>query len=712
MTDARRWWESPFRIFQTNIREIDAGLDVEAVVDDVVGFGANTWLLNAAGIVSFYPSKLDYQHPSPWLSERASGDLIGDAVEVAHRRGVRVIARCDFSKLHQDVYERQPDWFYVSPAGKPQIYNGLYSCCPNAPYYQEKSFEIIAELLGRYEVDGFFFNQFNHPLRDYSRVYHGICQCVHCRTRFADATGMTLPTSEDWANPAYPRWREWSRGVLLDLGGRVRGFIKERKPDVALILRFNPDVVFNEVNNAVDRPLPLWRHWAGEFGRQTGTANPDRPAVQNSVMFLDLPYRFTAEQPGLIGLHMSQTIAHGVNPWAYVIGTTRSQTDRKNFPIVRRMLTFHRDNAAVYEGLRSAARVAIVQSVRSEERVAFALAASSHEARGDQGVAQVQNARRGVYRALVEGHLPFDIFPDDQLVAASTDGRLAAYDALILPNVAVLDDAQAAALDGYVEQGGGLVATYETGRYNPDGSPRADLALQSLGARRVLSRRAGPSTIGLDDTAGVHRPMRSSYLRVTRREDLPGFDETDFVMLDRAFLTVDLRDGVVPSMTLVPQSRSGPPEKTYWDYEADHPGLVHFEHGRGRTAYFPWPIDALFYDHSLPEHRALLVQAVATVAGGRRQVIADAPPQVEVVLGRRPDGGHVVHLINHSGHQDRSYHDPLPIYDLGLSIDLGAPAPGGARALVAGQGLPLERDGGRVTLRLPRLDLFEAIVLE
>ena len=134
---AERWWERPFRVFQTNIRELDAGLDVEAVADDVVGFGANAWLLNAAGIVSFYPSKLAYQHPSPWLADRPSGDLIADAVEAAHRRDVRVIARCDFSKLHQDVYEAHPDWFYVSPAGVPQIYNGLYSACPCGPYYQE-----------------------------------------------------------------------------------------------------------------------------------------------------------------------------------------------------------------------------------------------------------------------------------------------------------------------------------------------------------------------------------------------------------------------------------------------------------------------------------------------------------------------------------------------------------------------------------------------
>ncbi|MDP8922246.1 MAG: beta-galactosidase trimerization domain-containing protein, partial [Chloroflexota bacterium] len=518
------WWRRPFRVFQTNIREIDAGLDVERVADDVVDFGASAWLLNAGGIVSFYPSRLPFQHPSPWLRERPSGDLIGDAVDAAHRRDVRLLARCDFSKVHRDVYEEHPDWCYVSPAGRPQVYNGLYSCCPNAPYYQEKSFEIIGEILDRYAVDGFFFNMFNHPLRDYSGVYHGICQCVHCHTRFRAETGQALPASEDWSNPAYVRWRKWSRAVLHDLAGRIRAFIKERRPDVALVLRHNPDVTMHEVNNAIDRPLPLWRQWAGEFAREARTAFPDRPAVCNSVMFLDFPYRFSAEQPGLIGLHLAQTIAHGVNPWAYVIGTTRNQPDRKNFAIVRWMLRFHRDHADVYAGLRSAARVAIVASVRSEERLAFALGA-------EEGAARVERAKKGAYRALAESQIPFDILPDSQLVAAAKDGRLARYRALVLPNVTHLTDEEAAVLDEYVANGGGLVATYETGGYDPDGGLRSELALRSLGARRVLSRRSAPPTIGRADVRDIPRPMRGAYLKVTRREDLPGCDDTDLVML-------------------------------------------------------------------------------------------------------------------------------------------------------------------------------------
>lgn len=410
---------------------------------------------------------------------------------------------------------------------------------------------------------------------------------------------MILPRTEDWSDPAYLRRQEWSRAVLRELSGRMREHIASKNPEAGLILRQSAHILTHKVNNAVDRALPLWRFWAGEFGREVRTPYPETPAVVNSVMFLDIPYRFSAEQPGLLGLRLSQTMSQGVYLWAYVLGTTRNQPDRKNFDVVKQVLTFHRDHEPLYEGLRSEAKVAIVSSVRSEER-----AGTSGEGKDivrlglGEGLAGVLNARRGAYRALLESHIPFDILPDSQLVA-------------------VLDDEQIAVLDAYVQAGGGLVATYETGHYTPDGGIRDEVPLASLGAARIMSKRAGPSTIGVADAGGLDRPMRSSYLRVTRREDLPSFDKTDLVMLDRAFLTVEPRPGAEPSLTLIPRSRNGPTEATYFDHETDHPGLLHYAYGQGRTAHFPWPVDRLFFDRSLPEHRALLAQAVATLAGGR-----------------------------------------------------------------------------------------------
>src|SRR5688500_4136673 len=98
----------------------------------------------------------------------------------------------------------------------------------------------------------------------------------------------------------------------------------------------------------------------------------------------------------------------------------------------------------------------------------------------------------------------------------------------------------------------------------PTVAQRAQRPETPLGA----GRRPGPAVVDPSRPGGTYRPLRSAYLRVTRRADLPGFDETDLVMLDRAFLTVEPREGAEGSLTLVPASRYGPPEKIYFDVEA------------------------------------------------------------------------------------------------------------------------------------------------
>ncbi|HEU5315790.1 MAG TPA: alpha-amylase family protein, partial [Chloroflexota bacterium] len=643
-SDAPEWWKHPFRIFQTNIREVDSGLDVQRNVRDIVEFGCNVWLLNAGGIVSHYPSKLDHQHPSPWLKDRPSGDLLKDAIEEAHTHGVRVMARCDFSKLHRDQFEKHPDWFYLSPTGQRQIYNGLYSACPSGPYYQEKSLEVIAEILDSYAVDAFFFNMFGMALRDYSGNYHGICQCVNCRRRFgAFSGGMELPKEESYADPAYPVWRRYTRELLDGLAGRVRELIKSRRPDVCLLLNSNPDVTFHEINNAVDRALPLWRYHAGEAAKTSRSTWPGRPVAINCVMFWDIPYRFAAEQPGMVQLSLAQVIANGANPYSYVLGHTANQPDRKNFGAVRRMHQFHKANERWYDGARSASHVLLVSPTQSQDVY------------GDEFGAKAQAAFRGAYRALVESHIPFDVLPDTKLAEAEADGRLARYKAVVLPNAAALSDAQCAILDGFVESGGGLVATFETATRDEQGGTRAGggIGLASLGAARVLAKRDGV------------KELRGAYLRVTDRADLADLPDTDLVPVDRAFLYVEPRDGAEPSFAFVGPGRYGPPEKCWWDDEMEtgHPGLLWRTHGKGRTAYFPWPVDTLFYGHSLMECRSLLSHAVRTVAGGA-QVETDLPPQVEVTVHTQPSSGAtLVHFVNGSGHQDRSYFEPAPFLE-------------------------------------------------
>src|SRR5690606_6945748 len=163
-------------------------LDVEARVERVLvqieGFGASAWLLSVGGIVSNYPTDLPTQTRNPALAERPSGDLVGDAVAAAHARGIRLLARMDFSKVDRRRAEEHPEWCFVGPDGEWQTYNGLTSVCPSGPYYQREAFAVVDEVLSRYDVDGFFFNWASYNERDYSGRYRGVYRCLSCARAF------------------------------------------------------------------------------------------------------------------------------------------------------------------------------------------------------------------------------------------------------------------------------------------------------------------------------------------------------------------------------------------------------------------------------------------------------------------------------------------------------------------------------------------------
>jgi len=61
-------------------------------VDYWVSLKLDALLLNAAGIMAFYPAKIPYHHRSQFLGNRG---LFGDFTKTAKARGIRVVARLD-----------------------------------------------------------------------------------------------------------------------------------------------------------------------------------------------------------------------------------------------------------------------------------------------------------------------------------------------------------------------------------------------------------------------------------------------------------------------------------------------------------------------------------------------------------------------------------------------------------------------------------------
>jgi beta-galactosidase GanA len=82
----------------------------------------------------------------------------------------------------------------------------------------------------------------------------------------------------------------------------------------------------------------------------------------------------------------------------------------------------------------------------------------------------------GIYAALVEARILFDYIHEQDL----GHERISQYSVLILPNMALMSDVQAAAIRQYAERGGAVLATFQTGLFDETGTPRKDFALGEL----------------------------------------------------------------------------------------------------------------------------------------------------------------------------------------------------------------------------------------
>jgi hypothetical protein len=674
---AQPWWRHPFGMLQTNLREIDATLDVERVLDFIQAHGADAWLVNAGGILSFFPTNLPFQTRNPHLAQRRGGDLLGDAVRAAHARGVHLLARMDFSKVSARIAAEHPEWCYVSPTGQSQTVAGLVSVCPNGAYYQEKSFAALDEVIDRYPVDGFFFNWFGFNEIDYSKVYNGVCHCLSCQRAFHTYSGgAELPDGP--ASPTYGTWRAFSAATIADLIDRLRAHISNRRPHAFLLGR-TADVIFHEANNALGRQL--WHHATSEEVSAPRAYRPDVPVLVNAVAFMDMPYRMAGEEPEHFAQYFVQTLSRGGNPSTYIMGTP-GQIPYPCLPVAGEITRFLKRWRHVYAGMTPCAHTGLVRPKQQARSTA------DHE----HATAEF----RGVYSALQQGHVPFDVVPQERLADMDNNGSLARYGVLVLPDLGELTPDTARTLDEFVARGGRVLATGSTG-FGADGSVQlACLAAEQRLAATTTADLLWSTYIAPRDSSDVSTGDRNSYAG-------------PIAPIYGAYHYCAWRDGAEQRLKMLARAPFGPPEKAYGHQQVDHPGYVMWRHGQGRSATIPWTVGRGYRELGLTVERDLILAIVRDLLGDDEPVSVDLPEQVEVTVHKNGERT-IVHLVNMSGARSTGFGKPLPIRNGTLRMR-GASGSTAARALVSDTACIVAADADGITVALPELNLFEVIVI-
>ena len=673
--DAKAWWlRKPMRLVQTNLREIDATLDIDTYMQRIGEFKADVVMINVGGIVANYPTELVYQYLNP----RLRGDLVGGLIDRLHADGIRVIGRFDFSKVNEAIAAKNPEWLYKGVKGEFVNYNGQVHTCVNGGYQQEYLFKILGEAIERYPLDGLFFNMIGYQTYDYSGNYHGICQSDACRKRFRDWCGLELPVAEDPEDETFRKYKDFCQKTSDELFYRVKNFAKGKRADIAVCTYTDAgvDIIRNESNSAFDRPLPEWNYSASDNVR-TAMCSWRNKAIGNvAINFPDYRCRHSSVSPYLTELRLVQNMLNGGWLDYCVIGTLENQEDRLVFDNVRDVFGFHAENERWLTNTKPVADVCLIKGRWNEYK--------------------------GLFRILSENHVLFDVISAKAMAGTETPKALEDYQLLVLPDIRNLSDAFCARLDAYVRGGGKILATGRTSTCDQRGNPLNAIRLESAGVRSAFK---------------LQPHKRGTYFRIRTKDKKPlkssELDALDIVYLDSEFLECEPRGETKGLLGFIPAAMFGPPERCYYTEVTDIPGLFYSKYGKGSVAFFPWHIGQHYEKRSHHGHSLLVMGALEGLLKLERSIIIEGSPLIEANRRASGDGKFEwVGLVNHSGQNGTAFHKTIPIFDVGLKFRANG-AVKAIRLLRAGTELKFDvvKDGW-VKCVVPKLERFEIVLCE
>ncbi len=669
------WWtKKPMRLIQTNLREIDASLDVDTYVTSIKACNANVVIFNVGGIVANYETELPYQYKNPNMMV----DFAGDIIKKLHADGIRLIARFDFSKLNETLAFQKPEWLYKSVKGEYVNYNGQVHTCFNGGYRQEYVYKIIGEVIDKYPIDGIFVNMHGYYDYDYSRNYHGICQSDACRNRFREwSSGLDLPTEIDHNDSTYLVYQKFREFTTSELFTKINNFAKEKNPDIAICTYHvdGVDIVRSETATAFNERID------NNFSSTSNTlSNADliaKASTNSIVHFMGFRARHAGAAPNLSKNRLLQSMLNAQWLDYYVIGHLDNQEDRRSLPLVKEIYQFHADHEALFINVKSKAKLCLIRPYHRWSDEYF-----------------------GMLKILTEKNYTFDIKYYDHIDEYGKG--LNEYDLLVLPDADRLTDEMCQMFDDYVSQGGKILATGATSTADLTGNTTGNVRMKALGIEKIT------------DTLTEYQ---GAYISVSPEDkkqfSQPMWDDIDIMYLHSNFHMCKPAEGCQGYFQLIHPCdvMFGPPEKCYYTHKSDTSALYINTHGKGKAVFIPWNIGKHYYEKANETQSLLVESAIDGLLGFQKEVQIHNPFVQLTHFASQNDDYEWIGMINHTGQLNNSYYAPVPLLNIALTI-ITDRKPRSVKLVTSGELIDYDYEKDSVKIIIDELNDFEMIKID
>jgi hypothetical protein len=686
------WYSRPMRWAQLAFVEDDPGnYDLAFWLDYFQKIHADAACLSAGGSVAFYPTEIPLHYRSKWLGNM---DAFGDILNGCRKLGMNVVARTDAHAARQDVYDAHPDWIAVDEKGNKKRHPSdpdFWITCALGPYNFDFMTRVHQEIMTRYSPDGIFTNRW---------AGSGMCYCEHCQQNFQAFSGLSLPRTLDPQAPSRRQYLVWHQQRLFELWRLWNEKIQAINPNASYLANAGGGALSDLDMKTIGELAPtlfadrqarsgLMPPWAnGKNGKEYRATLGTKAIAGIFSVGLEEKYRWkdSVQSGDEIRLWVADGIAQDLRPW--FVKFNAKPIDRRWLPVVQEIYQWHYTNQNYLRNERSLARVAMVYSQQTASYYG-----------GPEARAKVEDPALGFYQAMVEARIPFEMVHDHLL----DPEHINRFKTLILPNIAALSIAQCNQIRAFVEQGGSVVATYETSLYDEWGVRRSDFGLAQL---------FGTSFAGAEEG-----PLLNSYLLLTGSHPLlAGFEDATRIINGAHCVTVTpLNADAHAPLELVPSYPDLPMEEVFTGpVKTRQPGVLVREFGHGRVVYFPADLDRTFWEVLDVDLAKLLRNAVVWATNEPAPVTVEGKGILDISVWRQKNSM-TVHLVNLTNPMMMKgpLREVIPLSRQQVSIRM----PEGSRVsrvrlLVAGAAAPHHNEGGVIHLTVPSIGVHEVLALD
>lgn len=405
------------------------------------------------------------------------------AVEEAHRQGLKVISHVDLNWVFYDglpkmmeMVQRDPDVLQRSVFDPLRV---AATFCLLSPVFEDELMNYLKRHLKETGVDGYMIDELTY----YGDSYAG---SNRFRELFKKRFGEELPYSPAGflKEPSNPLWRKY-----IILRGEIQTEVNQR---VANELRkINPNLIllgYTSQNFAGSRDSSrLIETGPPEGVEYFGNEFHPEDIVQNwRIAFMRLKERQGVASswkagPTWILPKVGRTPDQMLYAWALARMNRANGWIRSN-----------EANGGLQEANKWSHQMKDEKAVPySDIGVLLSDATVDVSPYGGEGTYYYNEEFGGWLQTLADENLQYDVIIERDILA----GSLKQYKVLLLPNTAALSDELIERIKSFVKEGGVVIASYETGKFDAEGNPRESFALSDAMNLTEPQSKSGPARI-------------------------------------------------------------------------------------------------------------------------------------------------------------------------------------------------------------------------